>query len=457
MNIKNNFLWMANDLFLFRLSRVMICYLLVVWVIGIYYNYKKSGKTFNEYIFKTFIKIFKTNLIYGIFAIGLAIVFAIFVYLILGGKGYLLILRVEILLTGLYYIPTMIYNFCNPEEENGKFAKIVIKYVLGTLVILAFAIIYMYIIKIILLRDIPSNQIFRILTALFVVGLPTWTMIQSFKEESLFDTINNKLPILFIPFIFLQIYAIGVRIITNGVTISRYLCVMVIIFEIIYTIIYLKNKEKIGNIFIVFAILTIISTIVPYINMVTLSNLSQQRNMRIYTKKQEYTDEEIVKIYGGYNYLKQSIEAKNYISKEDERFIENELKLKDKNNVLSLKQNDQMIYIYARKDIDEIDVEGYKKLHKIKSNSSYLEETIDDLLNDYIKFETDGGLEFNLNISYKIKEYIEHARTIDSYFEYENEIQLDNKKILLTDFSITYNNFTKEISYYSIYGYLLEK
>ena len=159
----------------------------------------------------------------------------------------------------------------------------------------------MYIIKIIFLRDIPSNLIFRILSALFIIGLPVWTMILSFKENTTLDKINRKLPLLFIPFIILQIYSIGTRILSNGITELRYLCLMLIIFEIVYIIIYLTKKEKVSRILLVFLALTVISTIAPYINMFTISNLSQYNNLKIYKQKTEYSEEEKTKIYGAYN------------------------------------------------------------------------------------------------------------------------------------------------------------
>ena len=91
-------------------------------------------------------------------------------------------------------------------------------------------------IKIIVLRKIPANQIFRILAALFACGLPIWTMNSLWeKEENTWQKIINKLPLAFIPFILLQIYSIWSRISANGLTEARYLCVMLVIFEIIYS------------------------------------------------------------------------------------------------------------------------------------------------------------------------------------------------------------------------------
>lgn len=459
VNIEEGLLGMSNTIFLFKIERFIICYLIATIVLAIYYNYKNLNKTFEQYVTSTFVTIFKTSLIYGILAIGIAMITAVFVYLILDGASYILVARMEILLFGVYYIPTVLYSFYDQEEEIGKFAKIVIKYVLGTLVIVAFAIIYMYIIKIIFLRDMPSNLIFRILSALFIIGLPVWTMILSFKEDTTLDKINRKLPLLFIPFIILQIYSIGTRILSNGITELRYLCLMLIIFEIVYIIIYLTKKEKVSRILLVFLALTVISTITPYINMFTISNLSQYNNLKIYKQKTEYSEEEKTKIYGAYNYLRySSIEGKkyieNYLTKDDEELIK---KLKNSGT----KKSDNGKNIYVDKDINYIEVEGYKKVYKIDSysyNSSKENRTIDETFSNIEINTQESNYSIEANILPLINEYVNHENEMNNYSEENNELKLDeNKKIILERLILEYDDTTKNVSYYNMSGYLLEK
>ncbi len=443
-NIKGNFWGIEKDIFLFYLTSFITCLKITLINLGIYFNYKKSNKSFSEYATKTFISLVKTNLIYMIFAIGLAIITAIFVFLILGGKGYNLIIKIELLLIGIYYVPRIIYNIYDPNSEMGKFAKIVIKYVLESLIIISFAIIYMYIIKILILHSMPSNQIFRILTALFIMGLPIWTMCGAFNEEKTLDKINDKLPILFIPFILLQIYAIGVRIISNGFTISRYLCVMIVIFEIIYTIIYLKNKEHVGRTLIVFSVLSIISIIVPYINMYTVSAMSQCNNMRLYTRKNDLSDEDKRKIISGYNYLKRFDIGEKYITQEDRDYINMILQEQGEYLPADITRTEQL---HAITKIDSVNIEGYKTLHKIREAQYTSTE------DGKVILEIDG---LKIDITNKMHEYLEHHTDIYLYFDSENEFEQDNVKIILTEIEITYDE-TKTISHFMIDGFLLEK
>ncbi len=453
-NIEGNVLGISNEIFLFRLARIVVCYVITFIVLGIYFNYKKSEKSFEEYLTKTVIGLFKTSIVYGILAIGIAIVASIFIYLILNGHHYTLIARIEILLLGIYYVPTCIYAFYNQEEEIGKFAKIVIRYVLGTLVITAFAIIYMYIIKILILRNMPSNQIFRILSALFIIGLPIWTMASNWNEDGLFDKINRKLPLLFIPFIFLQMYSIGVRIYDNGITEARYLCLMLILFEIIYIGIYIKKKEKIANSLIVFIVLAIISGLVPYINMFNISNISQYNNLKIYNQKSTYSEEEKRKIYGAYVYLKNSYEGEKYIKNLKEEDIE---KIEDfwsgKNKDYN---NEKNISVYS--DIEYVNIEGYKKLYNISTYNYYTDnKTIDETFsNTEFTFQTTKKT-INVNILPVIYEYINESNKYENNQQPKEMIVDENNKIIFRTVSIDYDKVTQKVSYYHIEGYLLEK
>ena len=444
------------DKFMVFISKLLICYMISTFVLSVYNNYKKSKKTFEEYVTHTLVNTFKSSIIFAILAAGIAAVTAIFIYLILDGDDFDFIIRMEILLLGGYFIPTILYSFYNMSDEITKFAKIVIKYVFGTLLICAFAIIYMYIIKIIILMDMPSNQIFRILAVLFVSGLPIWTMISIFKEDKFIDKLNKKLPILFIPFILLQIYSIGIRIIYHGITEPRYLCVMLIIFEIIYTILYIKKREKIAYILPVFVAMTLISLIVPYVNMFKVSEMSQYSNLKIYKQKTNYTAEEKDKIYGAYRYLKYSENGEEYINS---LLTESDKeKIKDFNKEIEEIYEDKTEYIYANLNLDSLDIDGYKTLYVINSSKYNIEKSINDTFKSLQITIGDNNEKMNIDVLDRVNQYISYGEKLDEKFEYCNEIELENgKKIILNYFSLEYNPDDKMVSSYRIKGYLLEK
>lgn len=439
------------------IEKLFTCSMISTFALSIYFNYKKSEKTFEKYLTSVFVNILKASIIYGILALGSIIVTAVFIFLILDGKDYTLLARIEILIFGIYYVPALLYSLCNIEEKVSKFSKVVIKYVLGTLVIVAFAIIYIYIIKIIILRDIPSNQIFRILTALFILGLPIWTMIESFNEDTAIDKINKWLPKLFIPFIALQIYSIGVRILENGITENRYLCIVLIIFEIIYTIIKLRKKE-VGKTILVFIALTIISTVMPYINMNNISRISQYNNLKIFKEKTDYTEEEKQKIYGGYSYLQNTDEGNSLIKSLLTENEEEEIRSFRKQTVFEYDSNSDTIQrINGYADVEVIDVAEYKKLYMVDSfNYREKQGDINEVFGK-LEIKLNDNETIYVNISEKINEYMQYGENLDRNFKNINEIQIDNnKKLILKNISISYDKVNKKVGDYSIVGYLLE-
>lgn len=154
----------------------------------------------------------------------------------------------------------------NVDGETSGVAKILIKYVMFIMVLIGFVFFYIYLIKIIFTKSLPSNQVFLVCSILFIAGLPTALMSKSFDDGNIYDKIINYLPLAFIPAIILQIISITLRINQYGFTVMRYLGVSLIIFEIAYVVLYIFKYNKLKYIFIVGAIICFIMTYVPIIN-----------------------------------------------------------------------------------------------------------------------------------------------------------------------------------------------
>ena len=176
-------------------------------VIGltIYFFYKRSKESFEAYLGKAFCGLMKAELVYGIIAIGTALVLWAFDTLIVDIDNLDLFLRIETVLVALVQFPCAIAGLSKTENRLGKFAKVILSYVFTSIEDIAFVIIYIYIIKILITWSFPSNQVFTILTALFSVGVVIWTMAQGCCDEALRKPLKI-MPFLFIPFIVLQIF-----------------------------------------------------------------------------------------------------------------------------------------------------------------------------------------------------------------------------------------------------------
>lgn len=359
--ISGIFTYLLNDDINSFIFKLYVCYIFSIIAMSIYFIYKGSNVSFEKYVTNIAVNIFKFSIVYGLLAIGLLLISLVFIFLILNVTKTSFIVNIQILVLGLFYIPSILYSLCTIVEIKSKFIKAIIKNVLDILIIVAFAIIYLYIVKIIILRNMPSNQIYRITAVLFTIGLPIWTMSIYLNEDNLIDKINEKLPVLFIPFIFLQIYTISIRIINYGLTEARYLCVIFVVFEAIYITLYLTAREKIYKIIPISVILIVISLIVPVINMNDLSKISQVNNLKLIQKNEDLNDAEIAKIIGAYEYLNKADISKNVITQNEINKIQEYINDSD-NKYIS--KSDYKI-LNSKSNETDLNIEGYKRISNI--------------------------------------------------------------------------------------------
>ena len=447
------------DKFEDTLIKWLVCYISSLVAGSAFLIIKKSEKDFSEYVLKVAINVVKASFVYGIIALGIAMILWIFDVLIWDITSQY-IGNIEILIFGIFYSTKIIYSLINLDEEVNKFFKNLVKFVLMPLLISAFAIIYLYIIKILLLRDIPKNQIFRIATSLFVVGGFIWTTMNYFKEEGTIYKISTKLPIIFSPFILLQIYTMGIRIAKNGVTPARYAGMVFVLFEICYILCYILKKEKIQNLILVADVLIIISILAPGINAFDVSDFSQINNLKIFSQKTDLTDQDKAKINGAYYYLKDTKKGKKYIKDNLSKEQENQIKNFGISNYKNNRYADYE-YISINKK-NSININGYNYFTTVESSNSddkNIEKTFSN-----VKFRNnDNNTAVSANIANQVKEYIEIYENegkdqLEKYFEEHSEIQIDqNKKLVLYSFSIRYGEAEDEIDYYNIRAYLMEK
>lgn len=436
------------------LYKICICYNSTLITTSIFYIIKKSQKDISEYILKVSINFVKICFLYTILAAGIAIILYTFNSLILEiNSDY--VLRIEILFFGFIYITMLINSLIDLDYTVSNFFKKLIKFVLMPLVISAFTIIYLYILKILVLREIPKNQIYRIALGLFIIGGFIWTVMQHFKEEKILYKISLKLPLIFIPFILLQIYSIGIRIFENGLTPARYVCVMLVIFEIFYILLYILKKEKLSTLIIIANIFIIIAVLIPGINMFDMSSNSQVKRLKTYKGEIQYSDQEKETIISAYNYLSNDEKGKDYIEKalkvRDIEFIK---KLKNSN---SSNYTNNYEYIILDNESEKIDISGYNTICKI-SASNYEEQKIYNSFKN-VNFHNEKGKQvITGNILNEIKTYINEYKNSSNKKNNTLRIQLDeNNLIILYDISIKYSKVDELIYNYRISGYLLQK
>ncbi|MBP5282481.1 MAG: DUF4153 domain-containing protein, partial [Lachnospiraceae bacterium] len=234
---RETFLGIDNNIVCEIFAKTLLVYGVIMIGLSIHHMFRRTEEDFEIYATKAFLEFLKATVVYGLFALGLALVIWVFNELIYQ-TDYLLEM-VELFLAGGIYVPMCLKAISSKHDEPGKFSRFCILYVLQPLQLAAFAIIYMYIIKIFVTREDPANKIFLILACLFAIGMPIWTLVHGLKQEKgILPKISIFLPYAFIPFLALQIWSIAIRIRAYGMTIDRYTCVVLVICEILYLALY---------------------------------------------------------------------------------------------------------------------------------------------------------------------------------------------------------------------------
>lgn len=124
-------------------------------------------------------------------AVGVYLVLNIAVILILEIIDALLVdidtfrveLNIQLMLSALAYFPTCLLAVSDTSEDNAAFTKKFVSYVLLPCVWIAMFVIYLYVVKIFVTQEVPSNEIFGICASLFAIGMPIWMMASGFVEE----------------------------------------------------------------------------------------------------------------------------------------------------------------------------------------------------------------------------------------------------------------------------------
>lgn len=427
--------------------RILIGYSIVAFLIGLFKVIKNSGLELSKYCTRAFKNLFGTGVIYGILVVGFILIMTIAISLLTSGRNYEPVMRAQIAIFGLFLVPATLLSITNTEGESSKFIEAVISFVLLPLTSLATIIIYIYMLKILALRQIPQNSIYRIIAGLFVVAFPVWVMTYEFKEKNRFVEVFSKImPIVFIPLIGLQIYSIGARIGENGITPVRYMGVMFIIFEIIAIVLSIVNKRKyLTNAVLVAAGLMAISTILPVVNMEEISNYNQASRLRNAWREGEsftsLSNEEKATASSAYRYLLIQENSEKYLpkylDKEEltEKLIEHYSPYGDEGEMYDEKRTTYKRVNYQYPDDGVITVEGYNRIKKFKVyeydiNEENLESvSLYDTFNINLKDYVIGLIEANKNGDESAKEYIVSHRVhrVD-----------DSRDIYITDVNLSY-------------------
>lgn len=237
-----------------------------------YFIITKKNIEVSKYTHKVFINEIILLILFLVIITGTGVLFYIS-YTLLGFNDWTKFFDIMMVETTLItYIGSFI-ALENVERESNAASKILIKYVMFIMVLIGFVFFYIYLVKIIITKELPSNQVFLVCTILFGAGLSIALMARSFDEGTMYDKIIKNLPIAFIPALILQILSLALRINQYGITTLRYIGGIIILYEISYIVLYIFKYSKLKYMFVVGAILAFIMTYVPIINIMQLPQI----------------------------------------------------------------------------------------------------------------------------------------------------------------------------------------
>ncbi|MGN0347755.1 MAG: DUF4153 domain-containing protein [Lachnospiraceae bacterium] len=441
-------------------SRFLIFWITATILMAIYFMYQRSKESFSKYCLSVFISLFQTTLIYGLFAIGLAIVIAIFDFLILDTDPIDLIGHVELFLAAGIYFPALIICFSRIREKIGGFGKVVVEYALLIILLLAFCVIYLYIFKIIAQRELPRNEIFAMLSWLFAIGLPIWTMAQYYKPQVL-GKLASFLPFAFLPFIVLQIICMGLRVSAYGVTMPRYAGIVLIIFEILYVALYAVKMGKVVAYIVPTAVVLVLGAmLLPGVNAFSVSANSQIKRMEeVYADPEEMDNSEIEELRSIYNELKWNcgFEGTEYL---EQRFTRSERrKLDNLYNYLHDETDFNMdIKEYsAYLSLNEVDVSGYQSLTNISCYYNQYDESDSFDATNVCFSQNNTSKDYYLDISSLLEELVSVSEEdFYDYVQQNNGFVIDEHHKLVFE-HVYIKTADGEYTYVSMDAYLLMK
>lgn len=286
----------------YRVTAFYLAYYILIVLFVFYRKYKESNLPIAKYFVSVLTTAIEICIVWGILALGFLLLGAAFETLLFHFAGLFLV--PQVLIVGLYVVPFFLMGIGDVKEEISRFFQVLIKYVMLIITLVGAVIIYLYIIKTII-TGIPSNEVFAIASALFFVSIPVGFACTAFEKDTTFQKIAFVLPYIYAPFIVLQLYSLIIRVSEYGMTPSRYAGFVLIILEILYTLVYAFARDKIDKLIIVMMAITVIATLIPGINAIDCSRLTQKSVITRFIKNGlPETGEGRGRLLGAYNYLK---------------------------------------------------------------------------------------------------------------------------------------------------------
>lgn len=477
-NADDIFSKMGEDMFL----KTMYLYIILCTVLGFHKLIKNSGMSFAKYAVNLVVGAIKVGTVLFLLNVGFVLLVTIFDILILDIKEWKLISYVELFLVGSVYVPYTLICLTDKTENESKFIRSLLLWVLMPMVNAAMIIIYMYVLKIVVTGYMPKNEVFGICAGLFCCGVVIWTMAYPFvpdeykdsKGKALYRNVIKYAKYIYAPFILLEWYCIGIRINEYGITVSRYFAIVFIICQIIYVaweplyglVRKMFKKEKNGyaegyeNLLYVGIAVYVLCVMLPFFSAEKVEFLSQKKRFEAVMNGHSVDELNLAKddlrsAGSTYRVIVWNIYGDEYLRETYTTDERKKLSTYFKTADVSEKWN-----YYKTTTKDAISVSGYSYMYSFtKSLPSNEEYNIDNTIPVSINIQDLQKVEEAWEVD--VRELVQlvisrgcNSDCNDGTLPYE--IQMDGgKKCVVSYISFSYNETDGTIKYLDLKGYIL--
>ena len=446
------------------IERIVLTYLFVAPLFTVYKIIKDSELSVKEYALNVLSNVGKASTIYALANLGVLVVILVFIELILDGHDYDILTRTLILLLGAYYVPSLVNALTEVKEKAGKFIRVLLTCVLMPVAIFLIAILYLYVAKIMISGELLNKSLFFILSLTFSLAIPCVILLKNYDDNKKVLVLSNIIFYSFIPLMFLQILAMNVRVQDYGLTESRYMGYLLIVFEIIFIALMIIKKAKyVDKIILVLVGLIVWGLLTPF-NVYSVPVYSQTARITDMLKDagsfEALTTEQKNECKRALVYIERSL-LPEYINKkiafEVKEQIENyEIVFENTGNII----NREYEYVSMwDSTISGLNIEGYSKLYQAYDTSYYGKDDVE--LSNYTIKDKKGEVQVTVNMEDFAKEMAraERENHKESTFEKLRYMKTNKENIIfcVTEFSLSYELYSNKIEHFSVNGFLLVK
>ena len=352
----------------------------------------------------------------------------------------------------LHIFTSMLFGGAKDFDKTGRVFKVVTVYVLLPVYAALLAVLYIYLVKVCIIRKMQINRFISLASASFIFF---YFCLTEYKENPLVNIFYKAGKFVLIPLFAMQCIAFAVRINEYGFTAPRYFSLVYIIFSIAFTAMTIVKSGMFAKYgFLLLSAFIFIATLTPF-NALNMSYKNQlSRITSILTKAGLYekssgvkkvsdaediiSKDDMQKLRSAYNFLRRDKKRPEWIKDSAVDTFGFEIKSEEYSPCKNMKFFNYEMYSKSA------DIKGFNKLFTFEQ---YLYSNEKSTIELSIKA---GGKEYDIS---------EFLLTLDEDKEYESISYTapDGNNIIFTDLSYSYDTDKKEFTRLSASGFVLFK